>query len=224
MEVRQVKCPPQPKKSNVTTLRKKWIPALSKYALLYPSTAVGDVGIGINELMETSIPCSSQSSNECIGKNVHRYIRNIPTTHTICHDDIRDAPRKVKRIAGRGLVGGVIQDIGDINVGELFDAFLNPVSRPIQCELVPVAHGAYVGSVKKYTQSKDDVEQGKGWTVTPTCIESGPRLKFMKPTPHEMPIPVCESFQCSRVPLTKQQRLMLVILFVCCCLLIYLLL
>ena len=112
--LKQIKCPPTPKKKNIQTFVKKWLPAMQMYAFDY--TGVSNIIgvktkkkkkkrtiVGSNKFVKLSGQCDSRSEYGCRGQDRYAYLRTYPTgKFPLC----KKANSGAIPVGSRNIVGG----------------------------------------------------------------------------------------------------------------------
>ena len=124
--------------------------------------------LGTNYFLDTNMECSQDnSSDECKGKPMYTYIRNIPTgTVPIAESSFNDITgcNLTGITESRGIIPGMIEDAYDFNPGELINMTSGVESADSNygnsCRKVTLPVGYNIYSAKN---------QGKTWDYQTVC-------------------------------------------------------
>ena len=228
--VKQIKCPPNTNKYNVTVATKTWIPNIIDYSFIYSglnkpkNKKKHKYTIGENQFIPTGQTCSSKSTEGCVGKPKYIYHRAYPTGFTVgCKGNTIRNP-----IPGKtGLFGGLMEDLSSLNLSDNIRAFFNkgPYGSN-KCMRVKLPVGTNLLNDKsKREQPTEDIGT---WWEEEQCVPEQPtyskeyggiKYKF----PYTEPVMCKENFD-NYSKNSKKRVFILYVVLICICLFLLLLL
>lgn len=191
MVLKQIKCPPKGNdKYSIPIFVNKWLPAMETYALDY--VGIGDiigttsnkkadkVAIGYNKFVPIGGKCGSKSDSGCSGQERHMYLKTYPLGYIPnCEDDNGNynTTGTEKIIGGTSLIGGMQEDLYNLNVKDTMAAMFNKgpfASDDCMKVRLPVGNGLLKGGEKSVTDAQDT---GSGWYVEEKCVPRQPTIQ-----------------------------------------------